>query len=346
MNQKIDLKDMLNAGVHFGHKTSRWSPKMRSYIWGAKNRVHLIDVSKTAFLLEQTGKFLKERAAEGKKFLWIGTKKPAAKIIKETAESLKMPYVINRWIGGSLSNFEQVKKAITRLLHLRDVVNKPTVNYTKKEIASVQKEIDRLEKNVGGIIDLMYPPEAIIIVDAKKEFSAVREAAGLNIPVIAMVDTNTDPDMINFVIPSNDDSPRSIQFIISYLASCVQEGIKLLKTKKIELKEEQKPVESKEDIAGIVELIADEDELDEEIGKKSIKASSPIIKKIIKKPVETTKEEIKNPETKKAEAPPLLKPETKKIDSAKKEVKESPKKTISNTTTSEKKTVSEKKKSE
>ena len=241
MPQSLDLKEMLKAGIHFGHKTARWSPKMSPYIWGAKSRVHLIDISKTSFLLEQTGKFLKDRSAEGKSFLWVGTKKPAFAIVQETATSLNMPYVINRWIGGTLSNFEQVKKAITRLLHLHDVVNKPTSQYTKKELVVIQKEIERLERNVGGIINLSYPPEAVIVVDAKKEQSAVREASGLGIPVIGIVDTNTDPTGVNFVIPANDDSPRSIKFIISYLSSCVQEGMALFEEKrKDELAEKKK----------------------------------------------------------------------------------------------------------
>ncbi|MFH1832472.1 MAG: 30S ribosomal protein S2 [bacterium] len=229
MPKKLDLKEMLHAGIHFGHKTSRWSPKMRPYIWGAKNKVHLIDVSKTAFLLEQTGKFLKDRAAQGKSFLWIGTKKPATDMVKKAAISLNMPYVIHRWIGGTLSNYDQVKKAITRLLYLQDVLNKPSAQTTKKELVVIQKEIERLEKNVGGIVNLGYPPEAIIVIDAKKEQSAVREASALGIPVVGMLDTNTDPDGINFVIPANDDSPQSIKFVLDYLTECVQEGIAIYK---------------------------------------------------------------------------------------------------------------------
>ncbi len=229
---KIDFKDMLKAGIHFGHKTSRWHPKMRAFIWGSRNHVHLIDVSKTAFLLERAGKSLKELASNGGTFLFIGTKKPAQDIVKRVATNLKMPYFINRWIGGTLTNFEQVKKAILRYLHLQDVVKRPTTHFKKKEIAMIQKEIGRLEKNVGGIVDLSFPPAAIVVVDAQREQSAIKEALNLGIPVVAIVDTNTNPEGINFVIPSNDDSPRAIDYSLSYLESCIQEGIEVAAERK------------------------------------------------------------------------------------------------------------------
>ena len=223
----IDLKDMLKAGLHFGHKTSFWHPKMRPYIWGAKNKIHLIDISKTAFLLEHTAKKLKDLAASGKSILWIGTKKSAQGVIAKIAKQHKMPYVINRWIGGTLSNYDQIKKAITRLLHLQDVLKKQTSNYTKKERVMLQKEVDRLEKNIGGIIDLDYPPAAIVVVDAKKEHSAIREAIRMHVPIIAMIDTNTNPEGIDYLIPANDDSPRSIEFVMGYLAKAAVDGKKI-----------------------------------------------------------------------------------------------------------------------
>lgn len=236
MIMSLDLQSMLKAGMHFGHKTSRWSPKMRPFIWGAKNKIHLIDISKTALLLERTGSVLKDLASQGGQFLFVGTKKPAQSLIKNTATSLAMPYVINRWVGGTLSNFDQVKKAITRLLHLRDVMKKPSALYKKKELAMIQKDIARLEKNIGGILDLTYPPAAVIVVDAKKERSAVKEASRLGIPVIAMVDTNTDPDGITLVIPSNDDSPKAIAFVLNYLEENIKAGIELhAQNKKAEL---------------------------------------------------------------------------------------------------------------
>ena len=258
----LDLREMLKADVHFGHRTARWCPKMRPFIWGAKNKVHLIDVSKTAFLLEKAASYIKAVTAEGGTLLWIGTKKPAQATMQRIATSLEMPYVINRWVGGTLSNFDQVKKAITRLLHLRDVVKKGGNHYKKKEIVMLNKEIARLEKNVGGILDLEYPPAALIVVDAKKEHAAVKEASNLNIPVIALIDTNTDPEGVSMIIPGNDDSPRSITFILDHLATSAHEGKKLytekrereraeqLEAKKQKVKEmtkeQQKPVVKKE----------------------------------------------------------------------------------------------------
>lgn len=235
----LDLREMLKAGVHFGHRTARWCPKMRPFIWGAKNKVHLIDVSKTALLLEKAAGYIKAVTAEGGTLLWVGTKKPAQSIMQRVATSLEMPYVINRWVGGTLSNFDQVKKAITRLLHLRDVVKRGGNHYKKKEIVMLNKEIARLEKNVGGIIDLEYPPAALVIVDAKKEHAAIKEASNLHIPIIALIDTNTDPEGVSMIIPGNDDSPRSINFIIDYLATSAQEGKKMYAEKRERERAEQ-----------------------------------------------------------------------------------------------------------
>jgi len=243
----IDLKELLKAGVHFGHRTSRWSPKMKPYIWGAKNKIHLIDIAKTAFLLDRATKFIRKITSDGGSILWVGTKKAAREIIKKTASSLDMPYVIHRWVGGTLSNFGQIKKAITRLLYLQEIVSKPSPTYSKKELSSLHKEITRLEKNVGGILHLSYPPTALIIVDAKKERSSITEALRLKIPIIAIVDTNTDPTDINFVIPANDDAPRSIACIIDKLAAMAQEGKNVWEEKEAKRKaaEEIESIESK-----------------------------------------------------------------------------------------------------
>ncbi|MCK4651074.1 30S ribosomal protein S2 [Candidatus Babeliales bacterium] len=238
----FDLKEFLKAGVHFGHKSSRWSPKMQPFIWGSKNKIHLIDISKTAFLLDRAGKYIKDLAADGKSFLWVGTKKPAQSIIKKIAEKLEMPFVANRWIGGTLTNFDQIKKAIKKFLQLKDIISKVSPHHTKKEISEIQKEIARLEKKIGGVVDLVFPPAAIILVDAKKEHSVIREAIASKIPIIAMVDTNTDPSEINFIIPANDDSPRSIEFIMNHLATYAQEGQKEYKEKIKKEETEKKPV--------------------------------------------------------------------------------------------------------
>ncbi|HBS48095.1 TPA: 30S ribosomal protein S2 [Candidatus Dependentiae bacterium] len=220
----IDIKELLKAGVHFGHKTCKWSPKMAPFIWGAKNKIHLIDISKTAILLQRSADFLKQVTSEGKLVLWVGTKKAAQKTIISTAAELKMPYVVHRWVGGTLSNFSEIKKAITRLLHLRDALNKSASRFTKKEASVIQKEIARLEKNVGGILNLTSKPGAVVVIDAQKERAAIKEALSLGIPVVAMIDTNTDPAGINFVIPANDDATKSIDVIINYLGQAVKAG--------------------------------------------------------------------------------------------------------------------------
>ena len=238
----IDFKKLIKAGVHFGHQASRWIPKMDPYIWGVKNKIHLIDVSKTAHQLEKAAQFLQEVAAEGKQILWVGTKKPAREIIKEAAVSFDMPYVDYRWIGGTLSNYAQVKKSVTRLLHFEDVISKAEnyPHYTKKELNKIRKNVDRLQAIVGGIKTLTWPLGAIVIVDVNKEQSALKEAVKVGLPVVALVDTNADPSLVDYVIPANDDAPRSIGVIIEYLKEAVAKGIqkKKIQKDKVEAKKE------------------------------------------------------------------------------------------------------------
>lgn len=221
----IDLKSLVKAGVHFGHQSSRWCPRMAGYIWGQKNGVHLIDISKTAIQLERAAKFLENTIKEGKTVLWIGTKKPAQQSVKEAAEISGMPFVTHRWIGGTLTNRSQVQKSVTKFLHLGDVLKKSDkIHYTKKELNSFQKRVDRLEKNIGGIVKMKWPVGALVVVDVRKEQSAVKEARSMNIPVVALVDTNSDPLGIDFTIPANDDAPKAIKILVDYLAQAAQRG--------------------------------------------------------------------------------------------------------------------------
>lgn len=218
--------ELVKAGVHFGHQKSRWCPKMEPYIWGYKNKVHLIDVSKTAAQLDKSEKFLESVAAEGKTILWVGTKKAASAHIKEMAIKLDMPYVNHRWLGGTLLNWSQVKKSLTLLLHYEDILAKAESNpfYTKKELSLFKKTVDKLEKTVGGIRKLALPIGAVVIVDVNKEQSAVKEAASMGVPIVGLVDTNSDPSLIDFVIPANDDSPQSINLLVNYLGDAVARG--------------------------------------------------------------------------------------------------------------------------
>lgn len=221
----IDLRLLIKNGVHFGHQTSRWSPKMEPYIWGYKNNIHLIDVSKTAFQLEQASKFLETLASEGKSILWVGTKKAAQEIIEKTAQQLNLPYVAHRWVGGTFSNYRQVRKSIANLLHYEDILEKSEqFPYNKKELNTLKKRHGRLNNIVGGIRNLSWPVGAVVVVDVKKEHVCVKEALTMGIPVVALVDTNSDPSNIMFVIPANDDAPRSIAVVIDYLAEATRRG--------------------------------------------------------------------------------------------------------------------------
>lgn len=231
----IDLKLLVQSGVQFGHQTWRWCPKMAPYIWGKKNGIHLIDVSKTAFQLEKAANFLEHIAAEGKQILWVGSKPAAQAIILEVGGRLSMPTVVHRWVGGTLTNYPQVRKSVTKYLHLQEALEKSDKDlYTKKEYGVMQKLVNRLDKNVGGIQTLRWPVGAVVVVDVKKEQSAVREARAAGIPVVALVDTNVDPSLVDYVIPSNDDIARAVKILLDYLAEAVERGIKTAKENKKE----------------------------------------------------------------------------------------------------------------
>jgi small subunit ribosomal protein S2 len=221
----IGLKDLIEHNVQYGHETKRLNPKMLPFIWGQKNGIHLIDVSKTAYQLEQAAKFLESVAAQGLPIVWVGTKKAAQDIIYEVAQKLKDPYVRHRWIGGTITNFGQVKKQVTKFLHLEDVLAKSAEHtYTKKEFGVFQKNCEKLRKNVGGIRILTWPIGALVVVDVKKEHVAVKEAQRAGIPIVALVDTNCDPSEITYPIPGNDDVARAIKIIIDRLAESVERG--------------------------------------------------------------------------------------------------------------------------
>jgi small subunit ribosomal protein S2 len=232
----IDRKDLIKAGAHWGHLKSRWCPRMAPYIWGLKDRVHLIDVSKTAQQVEHAAAFLKEVAAEGKIILWVGTKASAQEAVKNAAKKLDMPYVSHRWVGGTLSNYPQVKKSVTRLLHFEDILARAAdfPLYTKKDLSIIQKNIQRREKTVGGIRKMTWPIGAVVLVDVNEENSALKEAQLMGIPVVAIVDTNGDPSRVDYVIPANDDTPSSVNLIITYLADVAMLGKEAASSRKAE----------------------------------------------------------------------------------------------------------------
>lgn len=284
------IKKLVEAGVHFGHLVSRWCPKMRPYIWGHRNKVHLIDVSKTAVQLDKAAKFLESVAAEGKQILWVGTKKAAQEPIKLAAEKTGMPFVSHRWIGGTLSNNSQVKKSVTKLQHHEDIVAKAEQVkgenqslYTKKEINVYQKIADRLEKNVGGIRTLKWPLGALVVVDVSKEAAAVREALKVGVPVVAIVDTNGDPSQIDFVIPGNDDAPKSILAIFDPLVEAILKGRQVYQENKAAHKEQEKVAKGAKKAAAPVELLGLEDEVEEE-DKRKTKDHKGLNKRIPQRP--------------------------------------------------------------
>ena len=221
----ISMKQLLEAGVHFGHQTRRWNPKMAEYIFTERNGIYIIDLQKTVKKVEEAYMFIRDVVAEGGNVLFVGTKKQAQEAIKEEALRAEMYYVNVRWLGGMLTNYKTIKKSIQRLQALTKMAEDGTFDLLpKKEVAAKQKEIADLEKNLGGIKNMKGLPDAIFIVDPRKEKNAVDEARKLGIPIVAIVDTNCDPDEVDYVIPGNDDAIRAIKLISSAMADAVLEG--------------------------------------------------------------------------------------------------------------------------
>jgi small subunit ribosomal protein S2 len=221
---QVSLRELLEAGVHFGHQTRRWNPKMRRFIFGERSGIHIIDLQKTEVLLDRAQQFAAAVAGRGGTVLFVGTKKQARDTIKEAAEACGMPYVHQRWLGGLLTNFQTVNKRIRRLHELTDWTESGTMELlpTRERIAAI-KERDKLEYNLGGVRNMQRAPDAMFVVDLKTEVIALREAARLKIPVIGLVDTNCDPDPVEYVIPGNDDAIRSCKVIVEAISGVVAE---------------------------------------------------------------------------------------------------------------------------
>ncbi len=221
----LPLKSLLDAGVHFGHQTKRWNPKMRPFIYGARNGIHIIDLDQTARLFARAYRFVEETVARGGHLLFIGTKRQAQEIVQEEASRCSSFYVVNRWLGGTLTNFRTIKQGLDRMRQLERMKEDGTYNQLpKKEVGRLEKERERFEKYVGGLKQMGSLPHAVFVIDPSKETIAVQEARKLGIPIIAITDTNCDPDLIDYVIPGNDDAIRSIKLITARLADAVVEG--------------------------------------------------------------------------------------------------------------------------
>jgi len=228
----ITMKQLLEAGVHFGHQTKRWNPKMKRYIFTARNGIYIIDLQQTVKMFRAAYDFVREMAAEGKTVLFVGTKKQAQEAVEEEARRAGTPYVNVRWLGGMLTNFQTIRKSLDRLQKLSEMTTDGTAEkLPKKEVLRLAKERARLEKVLGGIKDLRRVPDAIFVVDPSREEIAVLEARRLSIPIIAIVDTNCDPDLIDYVIPGNDDAIRAIKLFLGKVADAILEGSAAYKEK-------------------------------------------------------------------------------------------------------------------
>ena len=221
----VAMKQLLEAGVHFGHQTKRWDPKMAEYIYQARNGIHIIDLQKTSKKIDEAYAFMKEVAEEGKDILFVGTKKQAQECVKEAAEKSGMFYVDQRWLGGMLTNFKTIRKRIARLNKLEEMEQDGTFDVLpKKEVAALKNEMEKLEKNLGGIKNMTRMPGAMFVVDPKNERIAILEARKLNIPIIGLVDTNCNPEDVDYPIPGNDDAIRAVKLITDVMANAIIEG--------------------------------------------------------------------------------------------------------------------------
>ena len=245
--EKVTVKQLLEAGVHFGHQTRRWNPKMADYIFTERNGVYIINLEKTLKHLVATCIFLREVAEKGGTILFVGTKRQAQESIREAAEKTEMPYVNQRWLGGMLTNFETVRKSVTRLEHLETMEKEGTYQFlTKKEVLKIRKQREKLVHVLGGVRHMRRFPAVLFVVDPSEEAIAVLEARRLGIPVAALIDTNCDPDLIDHLIPGNDDAIRSVKLICEVVANAVGEGRERLKQRRIEIEEEEAREEAEE----------------------------------------------------------------------------------------------------
>ncbi|WP_407667170.1 30S ribosomal protein S2 [Myxococcus qinghaiensis] len=244
----ITMRQLLEAGVHFGHQTKRWNPKMKPYIFGARNGIYIIDLQKTVSMARSAFRFVADVTARGGTVLFVGTKKQAQDVIREEAARAGQYFVTSRWLGGTLTNFKTIKQGIDRLKTLEKMAEDGTFDrLPKKEVASLEREREKLEKNLGGVKEMSKLPRCVFIIDPKKEHIAIHEATRLGIPVIGLVDTNCDPDGIDFVIPGNDDAIRSIKLFTSKIAEACIEGAARYRASGAAERDEQEEREGRDD---------------------------------------------------------------------------------------------------
>ena len=254
----VAMKQLLEAGVHFGHQTRRWDPKMAEYIFQARNGIHIIDLQKTSKKIDEAYKFMKEQAEEGKEVLFVGTKKQAQECMKEAAIKCNMYYVDQRWLGGMLTNFDTIQKRINRLKSLEAMETDGTFDrLPKKEVIKLKAEREKLERNLGGIKEMNKLPGVLFIVDPKKERIAILEARKLNIPIVGLIDTNCNPEDVDYPIPGNDDAVRSVKLIADVMANAIIEG---RQGETIEMPEETESIVEEQAPADMEEVVEAEAE--------------------------------------------------------------------------------------
>ena len=279
---KVNIQELLDNGVHFGHLTRKWNPNMAPYIYTERNGVHIIDLYKTAAKIEETSEALNKIANSGRKILFVATKKQAKDIVAEKAKAINMPYITERWPGGMLTNFVTIRKAVKKMALIdRMKIDGSFDALSKREKLQINRQREKLEKNLGSISDMTRLPGALFIVDIKKEHIAVAEAQKLNIPIFAMVDTNSDPRQVDYVIPANDDASKSIDKVLSFVTDAVAEGLSDRKADKEKVKE------TKEVAAPETEEVAPKAEETKEDApkKKEVKAKAPKAKAVkVKEP--------------------------------------------------------------
>jgi len=254
----VAMKQLLEAGVHFGHQTRRWDPKMAEYIFQARNGIHIIDLQKTSKKLDEAYNFMKEQAEQGKTVLFVGTKKQAQECMKEAAEKSGMFYINQRWLGGMLTNFGTIRKRVERLKDLERMQEDGTFEVLpKKEVILLKKEMEKLEKNLGGIKEMTEIPGVIFIVDPKKERIAILEARKLNIPLVGLIDTNCNPEDLDYPIPGNDDAIRAVKLIADAMANAIIEG---RQGESMDMPVEENEFSSDEEPETMEEVVAEESE--------------------------------------------------------------------------------------
>ena len=257
----ISMKQLLEAGVHFGHQTRKWNPKMSKYIFNSRNDIHIINLEDTVVLIDKAYDYIKEMASQGKTILFVGTKKQAQKAIEDEAKRCGMYYINSRWLGGTLTNFKTIRSRVERLNKLNNMEKVGEFNLLpKKEVIKLKAERDKLEKNLGGIKEMTKLPDVLFIVDTKKEHIAVQEAKSLNIPVVALIDTNCDPEPIDYVIPGNDDAIRAVSLIAGAMANAV--------------------IEAKEGVAPAIEDTSAEQSQEEVVAEKTTESEESVSEEV------------------------------------------------------------------